>query len=569
MRAHPRHSCSGLRHAPLVAAAILAWLAPTDHACAQWAWVQSHGALRTGVTLTSVAADPRDGRHILLGTDEGSVVETTDGGVIWLEHPVTERLIAARSMGTPWATSAPEADPPGPEYADVASLLPFTPELDVDPWPAVGPREGAITNLTNPFSLYALRVITYLPGDYFSPPLLVRQGRASRFPATLLSLANRTRTTDPVRQIAVCPDGPWTTLVATRTALYGAASADTGFVRLYGAPRLTISSVRCTGLVVALSTSDGLLISRDGGTRFDITPFGDPGTVASAVTVDEQGRVAVALDEEIWMVDASGRVMSPLPAASDGDAAPWVDIHSLAVGPGRTLWIGTEDGLRVSRDGGASYAAVERAIFLQQRVISVAARGARVAAVLETCNGDVCRGTQVVGSDDAGAHWAPSFDAYTRRRIREVVIAADGRVWVIAGGEAWVSAPPAGAGVDTATRRWASRRLRSDAPLGETIMSTLRRARLDGEGIESTMEGIHGRWWIPRLELYLWGHVLDASWQSQGVSGRPTQLGGRGDELLFTAYALLTFDWPDAGFSYWDETTRATLYRLGLARREI
>ena len=87
--------------------------------------MQILAAPRIGDRLSALAIDPSNPDHIYVGTEEGTVVRSTDGGITWQESQLSPFNVLARSVGGPVRIpTLPSLD--YPREADIG----FPPVLD-------------------------------------------------------------------------------------------------------------------------------------------------------------------------------------------------------------------------------------------------------------------------------------------------------------------------------------------------------------------------------------------------------------------------------------------------------
>lgn len=471
-------------------------------------WRQVFAAPSIGDRVRTFTIDPRDARRIFVGTEEGRILRSTDGGVTWLEIDPQPFLIKDRSLSVvapsrPDVDDAPESNFQGgaspPESFNAARLRPL--RVD-DPFPV------------SPDFFWA--------GLYFDSPSA---------PQSLLGGVTRSRASEvvPIRHIAVCPGARYEVFVATRLELLGSMDGGLSYVRLFANPGgLEVERVSCTPQRpshVALTTEAGLFVSRNGGVTFDqdLTAWpGQPASVSEFGPTDADGRLTLysASDSELYAGDPDDpKGLEYIYPSDDNTTAPWRTIRGLSV-DGRDIWLGTDDGVRRSRDGGKSWETVARMLFSQQTAEQVVvgeseAGGRRVAVMINHTPRD-SGGSPVSGlhdsivysSDDGGETWLPFFFGLSRRsfRIMAFVPAQGDRPaswWIATSGEIWTTAPFVRA-VEPSTPaevEWAAAALARTPPLAEVIARALETQALSNEAIHRFAERRRRAAWVPRLDL--------------------------------------------------------------------
>lgn len=435
-----------------------------------WRWRQVLSTQSIGSRLTAITVDPDDPRRIFVGTEEGRILLTEDTGVTW---------------------SALETNPFNVEDRELMLIAPGLPELGgATPSPLrifYDPPEARYIDRVFVTGVQLVQFSTF-PSSLVVGFIPVGVG----VPQDLLALASRSRRaeTEPVRRIAVCPGNIYSLLVASKYDLYGSSDGGTSYVRLFGIPGVELSHVVCSPndpQQVYVSTGFGLFRSLDGGRSFDQLLVGWPGAPATAIALPpgeegESQKLFAAWGSQLWVGDPDSDAGLELlyPDYGNTDTAPWSDIRWIDVTRRGSVWMATDDGIRVSLDGSTSWKALARSLFEREpsRQILVGPNedgGERVAVVL---------GGWVYSSDDKGANWHPFFHGTTRRDFKQMAVSY-GRGdsppgwWIVTAGSVWTTVPPERPFDPEAEpyRRWARERLASTPPMGqvqEKVLSTLR-----------------------------------------------------------------------------------------------
>lgn len=459
----------------------------------EWRWRQLLSSPRIGGRLTTIIVDPKDPLRIFVGTEEGTLVRSTDGGETWDERNLTPFVVAARSIGAGLigapdpqdATSerlAASSDPPNRFYGD---------DLPIPYITSIFFGEGSA-----------------LPSMGFPPYIVGAPPEASLL---FEVVASRSAETIPVRRIALCPGGQFPLLVATTDAVYGSADDGQSVLRLFfTAGGASIEQVACSPEDpedVYVATEDGLFRSTNGGLSFDTVLTADPGQPSTAVAFGREPthNVEIVYDASAGSIyggdpDSIFGLQYLYPPDDDAETAPWADIRGITVSPGGDIWLATEEGVRVSRDGAHTFLNVEPRLFGGQRVLQVVIDAEdRVAVMLRD---------QVYVSEDEGATWHVFFSALTRRSFRRMATARDetgeSRWWIVTSGEVWTNtlAPEGPAGrVDRAAQAWARRELHQTPPLSAAIDGVLETTELSPGAIEAVADRSAARALIPLIDL--------------------------------------------------------------------
>jgi len=460
-----------------------------------WQWRQVLSTPRIGGRMTAVTVDPRDPDKIFVGTEESTVIRSIDGGITWREIELTPFLIEDRAI-----------DLIAPGLPALGSLTPNSLSFFLDP----------------PFSRWTDRVLLRVPMLVQYDTLPVGVSVAFRpitggVPQDLLDLATRSRRfeTIPVRRIAVCPGTAFPLLVATKYDLYGSMDDGLTYVRLWGYPgNVEINHVVCSKddpRDVVLATGFGLFRSRDGGLTFEQVLVGWPGASATAVTFgpSENGHTTLyaAWGSSLFGgdPDSDEGLAFLYPDFNNSATAPWTDIWWIEVSASGAVWMATDDGMRVSLDGGVSWRVPDRALLERQwwgQVTDGANERGTERVAVRTAD-------WIYATDDGGATWYPFFHGLTRRGFRQMAASPPtegqpGRWWVITSGELWSNVPaddPDQGPADARVRRWALSRIRRTPRLDEVIDSVLEHTRLSPPAVNDATARIARRNLLPRIDV--------------------------------------------------------------------
>lgn len=514
----------------------------------QWRWHQVLANPRVGSNMTSVAVDPENADRIFVGTEAYTVLRSFDGGITWDEIGLSPFNFTARRV----------ADRP-PGLPRLGDIVPTAFNIYVDPPYRESPANritltnvgyDTFFNFATRSSVGNLRVVRSGRGRDARPAIddrargVITTGAAnddgalgnirplitvtsSLVPESLLDNATRAQTVYPVKRVLVCPGARYPLLAATINEVLGSEDDGNIWVRLFGSSGgVEVNGVACdpadpSRLVVA--TSFGPYLSFDGGLTFDQDLSAWPGrnaTQARFIARDaEPSRLYVAVGSDLFAGDpTSAEGLSWIyPDFDDSSTAPWETIRWIA-GDAMQVWLGTDDGVRRSRDGGITWETPARMLFDREKVSQVVAGtneigGDRIAVLVVDCvpragRTPDCRRTLSYASDDRGERWFPFFDGATRRNIEQIATApspagAPPRWWMVTGGELWATSSPRPAvvGADPRARAWASERLASNPTLDDTVDAALENLHLTEDEIASLVARQHARFWIPEIHF--------------------------------------------------------------------
>ncbi len=497
--------------------------APPPYASWRWRRVFSHP--RIGGRLTAIAVDPTDPARIVVGSEEGTVFQSFDGGATWDERPLYPFVTTDRSLGL----QVPGLPRLGGFIAPSLQVLVFPPfrrQVGILGMPYAG-YDPTMPRRFGPLPLNAEPVAEGITAQGEAPTSTFPEFMQTYFVRTgagapdLLASVTRSRRgeTQPVRAIQFCPGNDFPLLVATKRNLYGSADGGLTYIRLYAIPgRVDLHWVACAEDApnrVALATSFGLYRSRDGGLTFDLETSGWPGAAVTAVAYGQGESLFVANGSLLFRGDpdsAQGQVMV-YPDYENNDTAPWRTIRWIEVTESNQIWLATDDGVRGSLDGGDGWTVPARLLFSRRPIPQVVVGnnevgGERVAVMV----GPGPAGVQgaVYASDDGGESWFPFFQGITRRSLQRMAAArgpsgGTPRWYVAAGHEVWATLEPGaergGFVGDPAVAGWARAELQRQPPLQVVTEIALERTGLGAREVQSFTDGLSSRAWIPRIDL--------------------------------------------------------------------
>ncbi|MEM9192589.1 MAG: hypothetical protein AAGF12_25665, partial [Myxococcota bacterium] len=456
-----------------------------------WRWQQILASPRIGARLTSLAIDPQNPNRIYVGTEAYTILRSVDGGITWRELELSPfnfvaRRLRERSLALP---RLGEVLPNGfsifvdpPYRASPANRIESQGNIGFETFfnfrsrgsvggvrfqplnPAAGDIDGGnfgrSIGQTRPPGLESNEGASREEGSigYIRPLVTVSSPRA---PAQLLDDAVREKPISEVIRIAVCPGATFPLMVATLNEILGSMDDGLTWVRLLRLPgRVTMRHIVCDpsnpDLVVAMS-SFGAFLSYDGGASFDQDMSGWPGRGGRGAAFDPRpgrsGFVHLAVGTGVFSGDprSDSGLSWVYPDFNNSSTAPWTTVNWVETA-GAEVWVGTNDGLRLSEDGGQNWESVSRLLLSRQRIEQVTVgvneiATRRVGVIVRECyinsrRRPVCRRSLVYGSDDNGDTWFPFFEGMTRRTIKMIAAApavedVPPRWWIVTGGELW------------------------------------------------------------------------------------------------------------------------------------
>ncbi|MBI4818936.1 MAG: hypothetical protein HY791_21880 [Deltaproteobacteria bacterium] len=551
---------------------------------AEWSWRPVLSAPRIGGRLWSLAVDARDPRRIFVGTEEGTLVRSTDGGNSWTEHELSPLVVEQTQVGLQ-GPGLPELGESPPKI-----FVAYPPYIDYADYP---------------------RYLDWKTPDHFVLPdiftLRVRPTINDPEASLLYDVMREpTRSPTPVVRIALCDGFRWPLVAATTSELFGSDDDGLTFMRLFAVSGgEAIADVVCSPVdrgVIALATDVGMFVSKDGGATFDPTSGLWPGEPASAVAFDREGELYAADGETLYSGQPGSELSEIYPAAHDSDTTPWLDIRSIelvsesdedplaelrsedgsACGRKRRvarrkkpkippdlvppsqdesvtppseatasdamslpeIWIATDGGIR-RRDSAGRWTRVpslEGEATTQVRAGRSPEGRRRIAAMTRE---------YVFSSDDGGATWTPFFHGMTPRTYRWLASVEGGAsrpsVWyLLTSGELWTTAPlaprPPRGPDPIELQRWATSRLESAEPLDLVVGDVLDRVGLSNEVIASVHARADAKNWLPYVDVFF-------DWAKNADSGRVDRQGLLVQTNLEATTDSVYFFWVQ--FSWW------------------
>jgi photosystem II stability/assembly factor-like uncharacterized protein len=309
------------------------------------------------VVINGVYVDPRDSNRVLLATDRGGVLSSTDAGVKFAEsnQGISERKIAALLIDRASPDSLYAGVVNDKKYGGVfhsadggAHWEQLGPGLDGrDVYSLAQTKDGAIVAGTS----HGIFVLDAGRGD--DPPAV--DAKPAIPPAAPLDGSAAAVGSSLVWQ-------PRNTIVNTieKTITETHYRTRVNIEKQVQAPAIELESavnaIDVSGDVWVAATSYGLLTSRDHGASWQGGPVMGAGDYVS-VTVHGDNMVAARGDSVTLSKDA-GQSWWPM-----GQPTMLTRIHRVAFSPDGTLWLGAREGVYYTRDMGKTWLWIQRLPF--------------------------------------------------------------------------------------------------------------------------------------------------------------------------------------------------------------
>ncbi len=507
--------------------------------------------------LRAVAADPSDARSIYVGTEEGTLVHTNDGGVSWEEIELSSFLLESPTVPINiWTVDPYRAID---VWAGFNVRVPIAGGVDFEPYNPLVRRPADRSYLP-----VAAPPLTPTFDPLFVNPMRQSSGKESE--VLLNATAGKdARSHENVRRVTVCPGGASKVLVTTSTKLLGSPDgAGATFVPLFTARESApIGGVACSPTnpnEVILATGDGTFRSTDGGASFDPVggAFGPVGSSVVAFGAPGEGRspVFVASGRDLWTGD---------PSVVDGMHVVAISPESTAirdvVATAQSVWVVTETGVRFSRDAGATWSAVDELEGAAWDSVAITPAGTGREHVT------VLREDAAFESPPGSTVFRASFRAQSRRRLRQVVAlpTAQGSppsFLLVTSGELWTtSATDRSSPVrDDRTRRWAEQRLSHMPSLSGTLDRALVKAHLSSAQVEELADRMKLRGWLPSLGLTAAVLFESVTTKNLATLTNPTASTNTQSDRVLVMAADLIWELPDVVLP---------AYNFSLARKNL
>jgi photosystem II stability/assembly factor-like uncharacterized protein len=456
-------------------------------------WHQILATPRLGGKLSAVTVDPRNTNRIFVGTEEGTLLRSTDGGITWVEFDTSPFVTFERSVGV--------LPPPKPD-SKVAPPLSYN--FFVDP-----PFSKYIERLEIPFQTHFMAL----------KPEFIRTGFFPGGPVYSSDFIHEVAKSkkefvNPVQRIMVCPGSTFPLILTTKREMLGSDDDGITFTRLYtvqspGQMYHAVCDQKHPNEMI-VGNDFGGFHSSDGGFLWEpITMGRGEAITVSAIYMDplpgEKVHVAVIADDFVYHGDPNNkykRLKYIYPNWADLDTAPWARITWGIITKSGQMWFSTADGLRASEDNTYNHwKAVETPLFNKRYIGQVelganSKGGERIAVMMKDW---------IYATDNYGKSWFPFFFGTTRRDFRQMVAApplpgVPPRWWVITQGQLFASVVPKPSHrstVDYTASRWAKKLLHATPPLEVVINAALHGTLLGNDEVAAALDRIQDRNWVP------------------------------------------------------------------------
>ncbi|QQR89378.1 MAG: hypothetical protein IPJ88_14400 [Myxococcales bacterium] len=396
-------------------------------------WRQVLALSRFNARLTAVAADPTDPRRIYVGTELGTVFKTEDGGVVW-----SEREIFPYSNG----------NYPAIPLAEPTYMTGYGFNLKRAPFMVLGVDREIVRR--TPYDVGTSLWLSVRPDVvHRNLPSTVRSGNGDE---TLLKdeFAKSRDPKMPVIAMAVCPGATLPLIVATKKHIFGSFDDGETFIRVFGVPlKNNITWINCSSSEpneMAATTDMGLFRSRDGGVSWDEDVLFWPGREALSVTyaagLDGRETIYVATGGRLYKgaLDEWDRQSWKYPTYYKVYYTPWANVNWATATDDGVIWIGTSEGVRISRDGGDNWDIGGNSMYeresIKQLVHGRDDSGKEMIAIVTDRRG--------YAVDNEGTGHLPFHEGFSLRNIHRVATIPSaegqkGKWWVLTGSELWTN----------------------------------------------------------------------------------------------------------------------------------
>jgi hypothetical protein len=508
-------------------------------------WEQILAAPRIGDRLSAVAVDPQNADRIYVGTEEGTVIRTTDGGITWSETTVSPFNVLARSVGGTGIDLFTFQVPTEP--FEVSRIERDRSSLVLD---------AQVSRLSDePTEQVQRGILRFVP----SPNPLLQE-----------AIRNRVAETVGVVRIEICPGGRYPLLAATEREVFGSMDDGRTFIRLFNgsamAPFSSAGLPQITGLAcspanpndIVIATARGSVRSTDGGLTFSDDVRGTTAGFATSVAWDfatEAGTnpaLLISIGTFLFVGDPDSEGGLAYIYPDHGRPLPPITpINWITTTPSAQIWIATDLGVRASLDGGITFTNPSPLYIATERVVQVAvglgeSGRERVAAVLNRI---------VYTTDDSGTTWHPYFAHMSRRTVRRVVAGpadpnGDGTWFVLTTGELWrtVAEEPPPAFDTSAIRQRAQQALAQTPPLARVLQRVFELQDLTAADINDIFDGASDRFLLPVLGVELdWAHQDNSLLAANRGPTFPRNIDRQQQLISWSLFLTATWSLPD----YW------------------
>jgi hypothetical protein len=503
-------------------------------------WRQILALNRFSGKLTVLAIDPTDSNHIVVGTELGTLLITDDGGITWTEREISPYYDSGRlPIGLNPIFTPPTSHgfnlqhfginvgsrPPMMTYGVDTEMVPMTPyDVSTSLWAGSNIRPDTTDRNIHP--QIPNRVIRgdaihrNLPDTRGADPMkgltLITDKFSREFPAQM-----------PIRGIAFCPGAAYSIFASTEKTLFGSFDGGETFVRLFGLPpRFKFSWVACSPTnpkEIAATSNWGLFRSRDGGHTWDedvlFFPAREVRSITYAMGADNREMMYVAAEDRVYtgFLDEWERLEWKYPTYYKSYFTPWANIFWVIKLSNGDIWAATEEGVRVSKDGGDNWniggdAMYEREV-VKQLIPGTDSKGKEIVTIVMD--------KRVYAADIDGKGAIPFHEGLAMKNVERVATVPTkpgqpGNWWVLTQNELWTDQK------QTAPRRqepsvqefidWALYRRRFSPSLQAVIEAVYERLEISPQKTTEMERRSRDAFRLPQVHFY--GEVQNIDYNS-------------------------------------------------------
>jgi hypothetical protein len=487
--------------------------------------------------LRAIAIDPDDSRRIFIGTEEGTLLRSFDGGQTFDETSLDPFLFERNALEDP-GVPPDRVDP----HIPLTTAMMIWHGLPVDFWPRSWNLKPRVLLNPIPFKPY----LFVWPWGLRDIELLLSNAADGNYLAPRME----------VHRLALCKGARFPLLVATRTDLLGSDDDGATFNRLLGTQRGghdRILHVACSPSEpnrIIVGSQREIWTSNDGGLSFEplVAYMGRGAHFAVFARQRGTGPYVPWVTSGPWIAspDSGGEGGLTMPAkASPLSQVNWLDFD------GDRVWAATDNGIRMADDADhKKWITVSPGLFegfgWSQVAVGRNDSGATRVAVL--------RDHLLYASDDGGHAWYPWFTGGTLRELRQLATTKNPNKkgddwWLLSNGGLWTTLPASrGHEQDAlgAARAWARRSIANTVPLNTTMKLAQSRWGLQGAELNGAINKLALRsWLLPRFDIMATFGTSDILNDGSTTISYPVDRAGVGAGAQYGGYLVLSWFWPE------------------------